>query len=60
MTTRSCNLRTDLRKGIESWFTNLVSDFLCERRNKPNRKTGSSESGPQNLNFEGGVVGFLA
>ena len=36
--------------------TDVDLDFLCERRNKPNRKTGSSESGPKtklnSLDFE--------
>jgi hypothetical protein len=28
----------------------MVSDFLCERRNKLNRKTGSSKFWPKTLN----------
>ena len=29
-TTQKQNVRTDLRNRIEIWFTNGVSDFLCD------------------------------
>jgi len=40
---------------------NVVSNFLCERRNTPDSKIDSSESGPKTLNsldFEGNVQSF--
>ena len=32
---------------IESWFKDSVSDFLCERQNKPNKKNVSRNLGPK-------------
>ena len=57
-TTQNLKSENGFEKQNRKLVTNVVSDFLCERRNKPNGKPGSSESGPKTLNsldFEGNV-----